>query len=284
MGLDDVSMSVFHQSTDHEKGSGIPMNRITRVMVMQSRDRTAWLEIPAFWLGAIFAICWCIVLLHDALTRDANGIFTFGLAYFYVAVLAGGFIAVTGTFPFAVSFGACRRDYLLGTLAMTVIVCAAWAIVLTLLSLVEADVIKNWGVGLHFFHLPLFNDGSRLRQFCWTWTSYDACARSDPSYLRDGLALAQFWVSFVLLLFMGMQGLLLGSIYQRFGRMGIYTTLGLAVLFLSMLVLVSSLWTWWRAIVGWLGQQTAASLAWWLLLPVAIYALASYALLRKATV
>src|SRR5258708_2640166 len=89
---------------------------------------------------------------------------------------------VTGTFPFTVGFGTRRRDYLLGTLVWGVAVCAAWAILLGLLSLIEASVIKNWGVGLHFFHLPVFSDGSPLRQFCWSYYHDRYCAQSDPNY------------------------------------------------------------------------------------------------------
>ena len=79
-------------------------------------------------------------------------------------------------------------------------------------------------------------------------------------------------------------GLLLSSIYQRFGRTGIYIFSGVAFLLLSVFLLLSSYWSWWGAIFGWLAQQTAAGLAWWLVPLMALFALASYALLRKATV
>ncbi len=159
---------------------------------------------------------------------------------------------VIGTFPFAVGFGTRRRDYLLGTLAWGVAVCAAWAILLGLLSLIEANVIKNWGVGLHFFHLPFFSDGSPLRQFCWSYYHDMSCAQSDPNYLSGGSPLGQFWVYFVLLLFLYLLGLLLGSIYQCFGRMGEYVFFGIAFLLLSVFFLVSTYWHWWGAIFGWL--------------------------------
>ncbi len=55
-------------------------------------------------------------------------------------------------------------------------------------------------------------------------------------------------------------------------------------LLLSIFVLLSSYWHWWGTISGWLVQQTAAALGLWLLPLIAIFALASYALLRKATV
>jgi len=79
-------------------------------------------------------------------------------------------------------------------------------------------------------------------------------------------------------------GLLLGSIYQRFGRTGEFFLFGIVFLLLSVFVLLSSYWQWWGTISGWLVQQTAATLGLWLVPVMTIFALASYALLRKATV
>jgi hypothetical protein len=258
------------------------MNHIANMTVMQSRDRMSWFVIPAGALGFSFALVWVIAVLVRVLGRPHDETFTGALALFYSVMLATGIGAVNGMFPFAVGFGARRRDYLLGTVGMAAGVCASWAIVLTLLSLVEARVIKNWGVGLHFFHLPFFSGGSLLRQSCWT--SDAVCAKADPIYVRGGAPLEQVWFSFAFLLFLFVLGMLLGSVYQRFGRIGIYLTIGSALLLLSVLVLASSAWSWWGAIFGWLGQQTAVSLAWWLLPPMALFALGSYALLRKAAV
>src|SRR5260221_5707540 len=111
-----------------------------------------------------------------------------------------------------------------------------------------------------------------------------SCAYSDPNYVRGGSSLQQLSVSFVLLLFMYLLGLLLGSIYQRFGRTGGFFFFGIVFLLLNVFVLLSSYWHWWETISGWLVQQTAAVLGLWLVPVLDIFALASYALLRKATV
>jgi hypothetical protein len=260
------------------------MNRITSVMVMHARDRVSWFLIPASILGAGFVICLFIALSIDLLWGGKTPVYTGALATFYFVMLVEGFGTVIRMFPFAVGFATRRRDYLLGTLAWSVAVCASWAILLGLLSLIEANVIKNWGVGLHFFHLPFFSDGSPLRQFCWSYYHDMFCAQSDPNYLSGGSPLGQFWVYFVLLLFMSMLGLMLGSIYQRFGRTGEYIVFGIAFVLLSVFLLVSTYWNWWEAIFGWLVQQTAVALGLWLVPLVVIFALVSYALLRKATV
>jgi hypothetical protein len=257
------------------------MNRIASVMAMQTRDRGTWLLIPGSVLAAGFAIVLLIALFIHVLTRGGTETFTGALAVFFVVMLVGGIGSVGATYLFAVGFGARRRDYLLGTLATAVVACAGWALALGLLSLVEANVLEAWGVGLHFFDLPVFSDGAPLREFCWT--PGPTCARADPSYLHGGLPLGQFWVYFVLMLFMSVLGLLLGSLYQRFGRTGIYVSLGIVWLLLSLFLLASIVWSWWGAIISWLAGQTAAGLVSWLVPIIVLFALGSYALLRKAT-
>jgi hypothetical protein len=258
------------------------MNRVASVMVMHARDRATWFAIPWGVLGVGFAVCLFIALAIVLLFGSTSGTYTAIVGAFYMVMLMTGISAVVRAFPFAVGFSARRKDFVLGTLATGVAASAAWAILLGLLSLFEANVIKDWGVGLHFFYLPVFSDSSPLRRICW---SHDTdCALSDPNYLHGGLSLGQFWVYFVLLLFMFLLGLLLGSIYQRFGRIGEYILAGIAFLLLSGFLLLGSYWNWWGVIFGWLGQQSAATLSLWLLPLIALFAIVSYALLRKATV
>ncbi len=255
------------------------MNRIASVMVMHARDRVTWFFIPLGILGTAFAICLFIAVFLVGMA--VGGTYTGALSAFFFVMLVTGIGTITGTFPFAVGFGIRRRDYFLGTLSMAVAVSVAWAILLGLFSLVEASVIPNWGINLHFFHLPFFSDGSPLRQFCWT----SSCSpQSDPNYFSGSSPLQQFWVYFVLLLFLSVLGLLVGSIYLRLGRIGIYAFSGAVLLFLSGFLLVSSDRNWWGAIFSWFARQTAAGLGWWLVPLIALFALASYALLRKASV
>lgn len=266
------------------KDCGTPMNRIISVMAMHARDRMLWLLTPWIALGGGFGIAWCIAFLVGIAGGHSDGFQTFtgALASIYIVILVTGASAVSGPFSFAVGFGTRRRDYFLGTLAMGSVVNAAWAIVLTLLSLIETNLIPNWGVGLHYFHLPFFSDGSALRQMCWT--SNIQCAQSDPNYFSDISPLRQIWVSFALLMFLYLLGVLLGSIYQRFGRTGISILLGVAFPLLTAFLLMSAYWSWWVAISGWLEQQHAATIELWLVPLMACFAIVSYGLLRKAPV
>ncbi|HLV98373.1 MAG TPA: hypothetical protein VKT82_06805 [Ktedonobacterales bacterium] len=228
------------------------MNRIANVLVMHSRDKFSLFALPWTIVGSSFVINLFIALLLGGKTA----IYTGGLSSIYIFTLVAGSIIVGGTFPFAVGFGVRRRDYFLGTLTLAVAISAAWAILLLLLSLIEADVIKNWGVGLHFFHLPYFSNGS---------------------------AVEQFWVYFVAMLFMFLLGLVPGSVYQRYRRTGMYVLFGAVGLVVSVFSLVSAYWDWWGTIFGWFARQTAIDLAWWTVPLIALCALASYTLLRRAT-
>ena len=212
-----------------------------------------WFALPWIIVGGSFVINVFITLLLGG----KGAIYTGGLSSIYIFMLAYGAVTVSRTFPFALGFSVRRRDYFLGTISLAVVVSAAWAMLLLLLSLIEANVIPNWGVDLHFFHLPYFSDGSPL---------------------------GQFWVYFVVMLFMYLLGFVPGSVYQRFGWAGMYTLLGASSLLLSVISLLSTYENWWGAIFGWFAQQTAASLALWLVPLMAVFAMASYALLRKATV
>jgi hypothetical protein len=228
------------------------MNRIESVIVMHARNRMTWFFHPWFILGLAFAISLFVAVLFASDTLVYGG----AVFAFYLAALADGALAVNATFRFAAGFSVRRRDYLLGTMAMAIGVGAVWAILLVLLSLIEANLIPHWGVNLYFFHFPFFSDGS---------------------------AAVQFWVYFALLLFNYFFGFAIGSVYQRFGQAGTWILAGSLVVLLGGFSLLSFRWNWWSAIFTWLCHQTAASLALWLLPLIAIFGLASYALLRKAT-
>jgi hypothetical protein len=228
------------------------MNRVESVLVMHSRSRMTWFLHPWIILGLAFVLSLFVAGIDGA----SGPVYSGGLSAFYLVTLVDGALAVTGTFRFAVGFSVRRRDYLLGTLAMAVAVSIAWAILLVLLSLIETNLIPNWGVNLHFFHLPYFGNGS---------------------------AAIQLWVYFALVLFNYFLGFVIGSVYQRFGQAGMWVLSGALVVVLSVLSLLSIRLNWWGAIFSWLGHQTAASLALWLLPLIAVFGLASYALLRKAT-
>lgn len=228
------------------------MNRIATIIAMHSKDKMSWFFLPWIVVGSSFFINVFIAIL----VGGKSPIYTGGLSSIFIYMLVAGALSVAAGFPFVLGFSGRRSDYFLGTVGLAVVVSAAWAILLWVLSLIEGYLVPNWGVDLHFFHLP---------------------------YLSNGAPVAQLWVFFVVMLLMYFLGFLPGSIYQRFGRPGMYTLFGISGVALTLLSFASTYWNWWPAIFNWFAHQTALDLAWWIVPIIGVCALASYALLRKAT-
>jgi hypothetical protein len=229
------------------------MNRTLNIVALLAKDTFSWFLLPWIIVGSSFVINLAIAIIIGG----KSPIYTGGMSSIYVYMLVVGALCVAGPFPLALGFSARRRDYYLGTTSLAVAVCAAWAIVLWVLSIIEGHLIPNWGVDLHFFHLP---------------------------YLSDGAPVAELWVFFVAMLLMFFLGFVPASIYQRFGRPGMYTLFGAAGLFVTLFSFFSTYLNWWQGIGTWLAHQTALDLAWWVFPVILVCALASYVLLRRATV
>lgn len=226
------------------------MKRISGVMALHTRNHSFWLP-SVFVLGAAFVINVVIGLLMGGSVT----IYTGALASLYVYMLIAGAMIVKDTFPFALGMSVRRADYFVGTTAIALAVCVAWAVVLQLFVLIESQLTNGWGVGLHFFDVP---------------------------YLSEGPMLARLWAYFAPLLFMYIVGFALACLYQRFGSVGL-NLFFLATLVLSTIGLfVVGYNQWWGEIFGWLSRQTAAGLALWLIPIIVGSALWAYLLLRKA--
>ncbi len=230
------------------------MNAVRTVVKMHSRGISIWFLLPSILLLQFLATL--IVILIILLFGGKTPFYPGGLVAICTLMFLLGIMSLNDTFLFALGFGVRRTDYVLGTTVMAVAVSAVAAVLWLLFSLLES-VTGGWGMELHYFHLPYFNDGSLIEQF---------------------------WVYFVVLANMYFLGFVISSIYQRFGRAG--TLIFLLIVFL-LLSLFSFVWTylrWWGAFFHWFSQFTAFELA-LLLLPVtAFYLLVSYLLLRRAVV
>jgi hypothetical protein len=229
------------------------MNRITSVIKIHSRNKFTWFFLP--WI--ILLSSFVINLFISFLIGGKTAIYTGGLASIYIYMLVAGIFTLRDSFPFALGFSIRRTDYFLGTVGMVVAVSAVTAILLLLLSFTESELIRGWGLELHFFHLP---------------------------YVNDGPLIGQLWIFFVVMVHMYLLGFAIASVYQRFGRTGMYVFFIAAFLLVSVCTYVFTYFNWWRDIFRWLSHYSASELASWLVLAIAAYALVSYALLRKATV
>ena len=232
------------------------MNTIRTVIKMHTRGKLIWFFLP--WMGLLlqFLAALIVILIIILLFGGKTPFYPGGLITICVIMFLVGIMSLADTFPFALGFGVLRTDYVLGTTVMAVEVSAVTAVLWLLCSLLEI-VTGGWGIELSYFHLPYFNDGSLIEQF---------------------------WVYFVVLASMYVLGFVVGSISQRFGRVGTVLFVLTVLLLTSLFALVWTYLRWWGAFFAWFSQFSASELALGLLPLTAFYLLASYLLLRRAVV
>jgi hypothetical protein len=229
------------------------MNAVRTVVKMYTRGKFLWFFGP--WMGLLIQfLATLIVILIILLFGGKTPFYPGGLIAICAIIFYVGIVTLNDTFPFALGWSCRRTDYVLGTTVMAVAVSAVTAVLWLLCSLLEI-VTGGWGVELHYFHLPYFNDGSLIEQF---------------------------WVYFVLLANMYFLGFVTGSIYQRFGRTSTLIFLLIVTLLMSIFSFVWAYLRWWGALFAWFSQFTAFELALGLLPLTVLCLLASYLLLRRA--
>ncbi|UVI30094.1 hypothetical protein [Paenibacillus spongiae] len=184
-------------------------------------------------------------------------LYTGGISSIFIFMLIIGMILQQQTFPFAIGLSVRRTDYYWGTVAVSGIVIGVTSLLLMLLSAVEGELLEGWGVGLHFFYLPHFSDG--------------------PILLR-------VWISFALMLHLFHLGFGIASVHRRYGKLGMLV-LSLSVFLASSIAgFLLTYYRWWDDLFEMLIGLSAAELASWSFPITVLYAIASYALLRRSTV
>lgn len=229
------------------------MNRIATVMKMHARDKLTWVLVP--WCFVLLA-SFFVNLLIGILVKTEQGIYSGGLSSIFVYLFVLGVMTLAQTFPFCLGLSVRRTDYYVGTSIMFVLSGVAIATILLLLSVVEGDILKGWGVNVHFFNLPYLNAGS----------------------LAD-----RWWALFGTAMHLVFLGFFISSIYRRFGRMGMFILFPVLILLTSVLGFLCTYFGWWMDIFAWIGRHTAAELATWLFVTAVIYAILSFLMVRKAT-
>ncbi|MFD0714802.1 hypothetical protein [Paenibacillus sp. GCM10027626] len=184
-------------------------------------------------------------------------VYTGGVISIYVYMLIAGLIVLPQMFPFSVGLSMRRKDFYYGTLVVMAAVSVITAALLVLLSVIEHEWASGWGVGLHFFHLPIWNDAP---------------------------AIGQFWMMSSLLLHVFMLGFVISSVHRRFGKMGMLILTIVSFLLSSLAVLIATYNHWWETIFSPLLEKTPLEIVSWLFPLTIVYALISYLLLRKSTV
>lgn len=230
------------------------MSAIRTVMKMYTRGK--WIRFFWPWTGLLcqFFPALIIIRIIEFFVGGSTLFYPGGLITICLIMFLGGLWDLADTFPFALSWGRRRTDYVVGITVTAIEVSALTAFLWLLCSGLEI-VTGGWNIAVYYFHLPYLNDGSLIEQF---------------------------WVYFVILTNTYFLGFVIGSIYQRFGTVGTVTFGLTAVLLLGLFALIWSALRWWEALFQWFNQFTAFELALGLLPLTALYLLASYLLLRRA--
>ena len=226
------------------------MNRTGSVLKLHLRDKFMWLYLPWIILSSSFIVNIVIGLMVD------EPIYSGGLSSIFIFMLVAGTVVLSQTFPFAIGFSIRRTDFYTGTLVMAGLIGALTSILLLILGAIES-VTNSWGGNLRFFTLP---------------------------YLNDGTLIEQFIIFFILLVHMFMLGFAIASIHRRYGRTGMFAFFIISFLVLSIASFLLTYNSWWLDMFEWFGRHTAFELALWMALPIVVYMLVSYGLLRKSSV
>ncbi|GAA3446971.1 ABC transporter permease [Planomonospora venezuelensis] len=230
------------------------MNRIRQVARLQM---PAWPQILG-WTWGMVAVTFGINLLTFMANYDAgDGVRTTGGLVSLCGVAIGmATVSVTQIFPYALGMSVTRREFYLAWSLLAVVQSVVYALVLCLLYAVE-QATGYWGMGMRFFGLPFMDD-------------------ANPVLLPLGYAVPMLVATHL--------GILLGTLYLRWGTTGVLASLTLAF---TALGLAAALITWtrqWHAIGRWLlDQSPTALLAGWPLLVAAAFAVGGYTLIRRAT-
>jgi hypothetical protein len=175
--------------------------------------------------------------------------------YFFVYMLVVAVQTMNSTFPFALGYGVTRRDFYLGSAVTFVLLSAAYAVGMTVLSLLE-EATGGWGLGGRMFTAVYFGSGSPLERL---------------------------WIFFCLFMFFFFIGAALATVYVRWRAAGMiifFATLGFLLIGAGALIVFTDGWA---AIggffegAGFVGSYTAS------LAIAAVAGVAGYLILQRAT-
>ncbi|HEU0182877.1 MAG TPA: hypothetical protein VFR16_11855 [Agromyces mariniharenae] len=136
-----------------ETASRFRPHELWRIVRLHAVNPSIFFGVPWLILGGAWAVTMVIALiLRGAGVEDAEDGFRYSWAVlspqWYLIVV--GVQALAYTFPFALGFGATRRDYWLGTAGMFLFVSVEMAAAIA--TLVQLEKVTNgWGIGAGMF-------------------------------------------------------------------------------------------------------------------------------------
>jgi hypothetical protein len=233
--------------------------RVFAVIKLHFVNRFQILYMPLIVLGAIFllnlAIWWIIVAASNGAVSGIHLGYSGAVSYIYVYGIVIAVQAISRTFPFSLGFGVTRRDFYLGSALAFVVLSFGFAVVLTIMSVLEIAT-NGWGVGGRMFAPLWFTNSFWLLRF------------------------VMYFCAFLFLLFIGTAG---AAFYVRWRATGLTAFFAIIAVILLASVAYFALGHHWDAVGRWIDQSGPVGITVWLLLPAAISAIAGFFVLRRAT-
>lgn len=231
-------------------------NRMLTAARLNVVDAKTRLGMPWLVVGSAFLLNLLIYTLVRANTDGADDGTSGALAALYITVAVAYLQTMTQTFPFALSLGLTRRHFYLGASLVVVLESLLHGVLLTILLVIERAT-GGWGLELRFFGVAfLVQDNPVLQVVAYT----------------------------VPLLAMGFLGLLVGTVFRRWGQIGIYTgAIGTTLVLGGLAALVT--WQQWWGAVGefFTGTPTLALVGVYPIVVVLLAAAGGLLLVRRAT-
>lgn len=231
-------------------------NRVLTAARLNVVDARTRLGMPWLVLGAV----WLVNLLIYGLIRantggDDDG--TIGaLAALYLFMAVAYLQTMTQTFPFALSLGVTRRNFYLGASLVVLLESLLHGVLLTIMLAVERAT-GGWGLAMRVFGVGFLVQGNPVLQ---------VVAYAVP------------------LMALGFLGLLVGTVFRRWGQLGIYVGGIGSILVLGGLVALVTWQQWWGAVGRFFSTTPSLALVGaYPLVLVALAAVGGFLLVRRAT-
>ncbi len=208
------------------------------------------------WGVLTFAFLVNFVIFAVTGPTESDGSYTGALLSIYLFMVVIGVQAAVRFLPFALTLGASRRTYYLGTMALIFELNAVNAALLTVLWRLELAT-DGWGIAMHFFQVP--------------WILW------GPWY-------QVLVTNFVLLSLTFLTGMAFGLIYRRFALIGTLIFSGALTLVVVGAVLIITWRQWWPQVDHFVANLDPLGVTGLFAVVAVVVALGGYGTIRRITV
>jgi hypothetical protein len=237
--------------------------RILAVTKLHFVNKFQIVGMPLVVLGGIFAVnlaIWWTIVEASGGNNPGNHVrnnlgYSGAVSYIYVYAMIIAVQAISRTFPFSLGFGVTRRDFYLGSALAFVILSLGFALVLTVMSVIEIAT-GGWGLGGRMF---------------------------APDYFTNTFWLLRFVMYFLLFLFLLFIGCAGATFFVRWRATGLTGFFGIITLILLAAVAYFTLEHRWPAVGQWFADAGAIGVTLWTLVPTVIAGISGFFVLRRAT-